>query len=339
MRKEWTEFFNEKGMVNKDVVIGSVHPDLPENVVKDLVATYDSSRHEAPSVNGHPEHNKPANGWVKSLRQRGRDIIANMNLLPEHVEDVIKGKFKKRSLSYYFPNARTNPTPGRYHLRHVGWLGAVPPHIKGMPDVAFSDSGRENGIEDNIGFITFSDSEDPEKQTKKEKGMSGEKTIEKTVFDVDQHEKLLESEKKKWHDDHQDKINSLNEKISTLEKEKSDLQKENTTLSETNIKAQVEKDIDALVGTKIKPARRDAVIKNLMEVRKGSEDLYKNFIEDYKDGPDIIETGEDQDANEGDKKDFSDKNSTKLNETDKMFGVTEEMKKKYGNMTEYEGGL
>ena len=35
-------------------------------------AAYDPAVHEAPLVIGHPTHDAPAYGWVKSLKKKGR---------------------------------------------------------------------------------------------------------------------------------------------------------------------------------------------------------------------------------------------------------------------------
>jgi len=51
---------------------------------------------------------------------------------------VNKGRYKKISASFYSPNYPFNPAPGSYYLKHVGFLGAVPPAVKGLGDARFS---------------------------------------------------------------------------------------------------------------------------------------------------------------------------------------------------------
>ena len=95
-----------------------------------IVQKYQPQAHEAPAVIGHPEHNSPAWGWVEGLKREGSVLFAQFKgLVPEFVEMVRKGLFKKRSISLY-PDMT---------LRHVGFLGAMPPAVKGLPDVAFAD--------------------------------------------------------------------------------------------------------------------------------------------------------------------------------------------------------
>jgi hypothetical protein len=102
-----------------------------------IVSKYDPSVSEAPVVIGHPEENAPAFGWVESLKRDGAVLLAKMkNLVPEFVDMVKKGLFKKRSISLY-PD---------FSLRHVGFLGAVPPAVKGLADVQFRNA--ECGMQD-----------------------------------------------------------------------------------------------------------------------------------------------------------------------------------------------
>lgn len=63
---------------------------------------------------------------------------------PAFAEMVDKGSFKKISASFYHPDSPNNPVPGVYYLRHVGFLGAQPPAVKGLRPVEFADG--EKGI-------------------------------------------------------------------------------------------------------------------------------------------------------------------------------------------------
>jgi len=108
-----------------------------------IVYSYNPQGHEAPVVIGHPEENAPAYGWVEALKREGEVLYAKLkNLVPEFVDMVRRGLFKKRSISLY-PDLT---------LRHVGFLGARPPAIKGLEDVEFRE--REGTT------ISFSDFED-----------------------------------------------------------------------------------------------------------------------------------------------------------------------------------
>jgi hypothetical protein len=113
----------------------------------DLAASakaYDPALHEAPLTVGHPANNGPAYGWVKSIAaQKGLLTAAPHQVDPEFAELVNSGRFKKISASFYLPNAPSNPVPGVYYLRHVGFLGAQPPAVKGLRDAAFADDSAD----------------------------------------------------------------------------------------------------------------------------------------------------------------------------------------------------
>ncbi len=109
--------------------------------IDDIVRSYNPSFHEAPIVIGHPKHNAPAFGWTRGLHKRDGEVLASVDQLdPSFAEAVRKGHYKKVSASFYRPDSPNNPTPGKYHLRHIGFLGAQPPAIKGLGDVQFAES-------------------------------------------------------------------------------------------------------------------------------------------------------------------------------------------------------
>lgn len=118
--------------------------------LKAAVAAYDPALHEAPIVVGHPKDNAPAYGWIKSLSFEDGSITAEPQQVDADFADMVKaGRFKKRSASFYTPDAPNNPKPGTYYLRHVGFLGAQPPAVKGLKEVAFGEA--EEGV------VEFSD--------------------------------------------------------------------------------------------------------------------------------------------------------------------------------------
>lgn len=118
---------------------GNTHT-LTEADLSASARAYDPARHEAPLVIGHPKLDAPAWGWVKSLQAAGASLAA----LPEQVqpafaEQVAAGSYKKVSASFYPPDAARNPVPGVWYLRHVGFLGAMPPAVKGLRPVEFGE--------------------------------------------------------------------------------------------------------------------------------------------------------------------------------------------------------
>jgi hypothetical protein len=122
-----------------------------EEQLRAAVAAYDPAIHEAPIVVGHPKDNGPAYGWIKSLSYADGKVTAEPIQVDEAFSEMVQaGRFKKRSASFYTPDSPHNPKPGAFYLRHVGFLGAQPPAVKGLKDVAFSDA--EEGV------VEFADS-------------------------------------------------------------------------------------------------------------------------------------------------------------------------------------
>lgn len=102
---------------------------------------YDPLKHEAPLVVGHPQADAPAYGWVKSLAYAENGLHAKPDQVdPQFAELVASGRYKKISASFYPPESPANPVPGVYYLRHVGFLGAQPPAIKGLKQAEFADA-------------------------------------------------------------------------------------------------------------------------------------------------------------------------------------------------------
>ncbi len=110
-------------------------------------AAYSPALHQAPLVVGHPVTNDPAWGWVSSLAFTGGRMLATPDQVdPAFAEMVNAGRYNKLSASFYTPSAPANPTPGNLYLRHVGFLGAQPPALKGLGNAAFSDADQREGV-------------------------------------------------------------------------------------------------------------------------------------------------------------------------------------------------
>lgn len=109
--------------------------------IDDIVASYDAERDPAPLVIGHPQHDNPAYGWVGRLVRDGDGLVAEpSDLVPEFAEAVRAKRYRKVSASLYPPTHPGNPTPGHWNLKHVGFLGAAAPAVKGLGTVSFSEA-------------------------------------------------------------------------------------------------------------------------------------------------------------------------------------------------------
>lgn len=119
--------------------------DFSEDKLQGSAESYSPSVHEAPIVIGHPKDNGPAYGWIKSMEFSEGSLDAIPDQVNEDFAEMVKsGAFKKVSASFYLPDAPNNPSPGNLYLRHVGFLGAQPPAIKGLAPVDFSE--EEEGV-------------------------------------------------------------------------------------------------------------------------------------------------------------------------------------------------
>jgi hypothetical protein len=105
-----------------------------------IAAAYDPEADQAPIVIGHPKLEDPAYGWVKGLRVEGGTLVADPEQVePSFAELVNAGRFKKVSAQFYPPKHPVNPKPGEWYLKHVGFLGAAAPGVKGLGKVSFGE--------------------------------------------------------------------------------------------------------------------------------------------------------------------------------------------------------
>jgi hypothetical protein len=105
-----------------------------------VIANYDPAAHEAPACIGHPKDDLPAYGWADRLMRSGDTLLAKFKEVDPAFESAVKaGRFKKRSAAFYLGDS--GQITG---LRHVAFLGAQPPEVKGLRNLNFDDDqGRK----------------------------------------------------------------------------------------------------------------------------------------------------------------------------------------------------
>jgi hypothetical protein len=118
---------------------GVVH-EIDAAYLEQIVANFDASLHEPPAVIGHPSDDAPAYGWVSALRLSPAGVLeAQFSDTDATFEEMVRaGKFKKRSAALYL-DPKKAPAGRVPALRHVGFLGAQPPAVKGLKNIHFSE--------------------------------------------------------------------------------------------------------------------------------------------------------------------------------------------------------
>ena len=104
-----------------------------------IVESYEPDSDPAPFVVGHPTMDAPAYGWAGGLLTDGEKLMAMPDRVDASFAELVNaGRFSKISASFYPPENPNNPKPGSWYLRHVGFLGAAAPAVKGLGTVSLS---------------------------------------------------------------------------------------------------------------------------------------------------------------------------------------------------------
>lgn len=138
----------------KHTAMSGVTLEFTDEIVAGIAASYDPAVSQAPLVVGHPKHDDPAFGWVKSLAFDDGILKADPDQVDASFAEVVNaGRYKRISASFYTPDSPANPKPGAYYLRHVGFLGAAAPAVPGLKVASFADA-------DGIGVLEFGGMDD-----------------------------------------------------------------------------------------------------------------------------------------------------------------------------------
>ncbi|MEX2475059.1 hypothetical protein [Marinobacter sp.] len=113
--------------------------------MEESVSAYDPAVFSAPLVVGHPSLDDPAYGWVDAIELDGELVKAKpARVEPQFAAMVNDGRFPKISASWFPPTHPSNPKPGVWYLRHVGFLGAAAPAVPGLKPASFA--AAEEGV-------------------------------------------------------------------------------------------------------------------------------------------------------------------------------------------------
>jgi hypothetical protein len=117
--------------VGEFVEAGGKRVVIDDAFLNQAIANFNAGHHEPPIVVGHPELDAPAFGWTEELRRNGDRLEARFADTNDEFEKLVKeGAFRKRSSAFYL-----NPPT----LKHVGFLGATAPAVKGLKNIHFAE--------------------------------------------------------------------------------------------------------------------------------------------------------------------------------------------------------
>ncbi len=122
--------------------------------LSEIESTYNPENYEAPILIGHlsdPAYTGkstiPAYGWIGKVKIVGDHLKLVASQFSEQLKEFIKdGFYKKVSAAFFKPEDPNNPTPGKWHLHHLAFLGGAAPAVKGLEQIAFAEL-RGLGIE------------------------------------------------------------------------------------------------------------------------------------------------------------------------------------------------
>lgn len=145
--------------------------------LEQVVANFIPEEHEPPATIGHPQSNAPAYGWACALRIEGDRLQSQFCEVDPAFEQLVReGKFKKRSAAFYM-DTRTAPGGRVPALRHVGFLGAQPPAVKGLREIHFNE-----GEAVTFADINFSEGESMDEEKVKTTVQESIKEFFKNLF-------------------------------------------------------------------------------------------------------------------------------------------------------------
>lgn len=141
MLENWCEIFR----TGKHIASNGQEVNVTEKDLDEIVSNFSDKNPDVPIVIGHPKTNNPAYGWVDKLKREGDKLYACYKDVASEFEEWVKdGRYKTRSISL-----KDNV------LRHIGWLGAKPPAIKGLEAYQFEEDENALSFSEDFKFTTI----------------------------------------------------------------------------------------------------------------------------------------------------------------------------------------
>jgi hypothetical protein len=177
------------------VTMGGVAMSFSEADVAATAAAYDPALRDAPLVVGHPAADHPAYGWTDAAQfADGVLTITPKDVDPAFAEMVNAKRFPRISAAFLGPNDPNNPVPGVYYLRHVGFLGAMAPAVKGLRSPEFAEGEELIVIEFGEGDLAIVAAKAAPTSSHEESIMTPEQVAAKQAEITQQQEALAASQ-------------------------------------------------------------------------------------------------------------------------------------------------
>ncbi|WP_373840483.1 peptidase [Glaesserella sp.] len=235
--------------LGKHTAVDGREVSFSESDLTDLVNSYDPKLFESPIVIGHPQLTSPAYGWVREMSFEGDTLFATVGQIDAAFADAVnEGRYKKRSASIFLPNSLGNPKPGHFYLRHIGFLGGVPPAVKGLADVSFAANTEGEGAFVDFAFAT----DNPQPNPKEDNPMDKDKEKTDAEKAAEQREAALSAREAA--------LKEREDKVAAAEAEKAKNEQQAAVQSATDFAAQLVKE------GKVLPAQKAGLIEVMVKL-------------------------------------------------------------------------
>ena len=146
---KWTKAKKEMSEIVIDAFKEGEYPQgkFTGKELSEIASTYNPANYEAPILIGHlsdPSYKGkssiPAFGWIGAAKVVGDHLQLVASQFSDQLKEFIQqGFYKKVSAAFFQPDDPNNPTPGKWHLHHLAFLGGTPPAVKGLEGIAFAE--------------------------------------------------------------------------------------------------------------------------------------------------------------------------------------------------------